>query len=132
MGLILVVVFILLPLVELTLFIVVAGWIGWLNAVLAILALSGCGILLLRRTGFRVANFLHAGTLRAEMMTDASWAMLAGWLLMLPGFLTSVAGILMLFPAVRRLLSRCFARCSPPPRPDIIEGEAHDITDKEE
>ena len=131
MGLILVVVFILLPLVELTLFIVVAGWIGWLNALLAILVLSGCGILLLRRTGFVVTNFLHAGTMRAETMTDAYWAMLAGWLLLLPGFVTSAAGLLLLFPPVRHLLTRRAVRRYPPQRPDIIEGEARDITDKE-
>ncbi len=105
MGPLLFLVFILLPLIELFLLVMVAGWIGWLNALGVLILLSVSGFVVLRRTGFAVNRSMRSGFLRGEDMTDAFWSMLAGWLLVVPGFGTAVIGLLLLLPPVRAFLA---------------------------
>jgi UPF0716 protein FxsA len=95
-----------LPIAEIVVFVAVAAQIGFLDAVLIQVACSLLGITLIRTAGDvrlgRLRGRLAAGTLRTAQPdgTDLT-RLLAGVLLLVPGFLTDALGALMLVPAVR-------------------------------
>lgn len=101
---------VLLPLIEIALFILVGGWIGvWPTLGLIVLsALAGMAVV--RRQGQGALNDMRR---RLETLGDPSapmahgaMIMMAGFLLMLPGFFTDAMGILLLIPPVRRFILR--------------------------
>jgi UPF0716 protein FxsA len=106
-----------LPFAELAVFIAVAAAIGFGYAVLLVLATSFAGAMLLRHGG-RV----HVARLRVvmgpqrihAMHADASGlaVLVCGILLLIPGFITDVAGVVLLIPALRRGLGRAFRRAA--------------------
>lgn len=99
---------ILYPLLELWLLIKVGGAIGALPVLGLILASAVIGFAVLRRVGWqtvsRVNQRLYRGeTPRRELLEGASTA-LGGVLLLLPGFIGDVVGLLLLLPAGGRWL----------------------------
>ena len=90
-----------LPMVELTAFIIVAVIIGLAWALLAQMACSFAGLLVLRHAGgthvARVRAALDEGRVTA-LSADGTGALtlLAGILLLIPGFITDLAGLLLL------------------------------------
>ena len=97
-----------LPILELAVFIAVAATIGFGWALSLILAGSLCGALILRRAGgghvARIRVALDHGSLTA-LQTDA-WGgstLLAGILLLIPGFITDIVALLLLGGSLRRL-----------------------------
>lgn len=105
--------FLLLPLLEIAGFVLVGGWIG-LGPTLALVILTSLlGIVVLRRQGEGLAFDLRGdlGRMRDPVSPVAHRAMksLAGMLLILPGFLTDLAGLALLVPAVRRLIMAAVA-----------------------
>lgn len=134
--------FIILPLVEIYLFIQIGGFIGALATVVCVVITALLGVSLLRAQGFQtMAKFqqqLAMGELPAETMLEGVALLIGGALLLTPGFLTDALGLLCLLPFTRRaiiraLLSRLnvrsfagFVRGSSPDSRDnrIIEGEA--------
>jgi len=105
--------FLALPLIEIALFVTVGGWLGlWLT--LAIVMGSGvAGVLVIRWQGLHAAEGfrLAAQVRRSPMGQVAGSALLvvAGFLLILPGFLTDTIGLLLLLPPVRKLVIGVFA-----------------------
>jgi UPF0716 protein FxsA len=100
--------FLLLPLVEIALFIVVGRAIGLFPTLaLVILAAIG-GALLLRQQGLGVVERLRsnvsAGTLPARSVFDTLVFGFAGLLLIVPGFLSDIAALVLLLPSVRNWL----------------------------
>jgi UPF0716 protein FxsA len=100
-----------LPVAETALFILVAAIIGGIWALALTLATSLIGIWVLRRTGRgRIARFRVAvadtNVTWIEANTPGFLSVLAGLLLLLPGFLTDVIGAALLIAPVRR---RCAA-----------------------
>lgn len=96
-----------LPLLELAAFIAVVATIGFGWALSLILAGSLCGALILRRAGdghvTRIRVALDHGSLSA-LQTDA-WGgatLLAGILLLIPGFITDIVALLLLLGSLRR------------------------------
>jgi UPF0716 protein FxsA len=96
-----------LPILELTVFIAVAATIGFGWALSLILAGSLCGALILRRAGgghvARIRVALDHGSFTA-LQTDA-WGgltLLAGILLLIPGFITDIVALLLLAGSLRR------------------------------
>jgi UPF0716 protein FxsA len=99
--------FILVPTVELALLIEVGRAIGT-PGTLGIIVLTGAvGASLARRQGLRVLRDLQAetaaGRLPADSLVDGAIILLAGALLITPGILTDVFGFLCLVPATRTL-----------------------------
>jgi UPF0716 family protein affecting phage T7 exclusion len=94
-----------LPIAEIVVFVLVAMALGFWAALLLVLTTSMLGWLLLRLAGqahvTRVRN-----TRTIELTADATGRglalALAGILLLLPGFITDVVGLLVLLPATRR------------------------------
>lgn len=101
------------PALELVAFICVAIAVGFTNAFFLMLLMSFVGLLVLRHFGdvrrFRAA----AGGAGATATTFGKPGMapgLGGILLLIPGFVTSVLGVAVLFPASRRWLLAAFRR----------------------
>lgn len=117
-----------LPVAELVVFIIVATSIGFGLALLLVVAGSLAGGLLLRHAGgnhmarVRVAmnEGLHRGTFTA-LQTDSTGAatLFAGILLLIPGFITDVMGLVLLISPLRRALAEQFG-ASPPGRVDGV------------
>ena len=132
-----------LPAAELFAFFLMAALIGWLCAAGLFIATSIVGALLLRRFGradldrLRTA-FARDGIRALHLETPGMATMLAGILLIFPGFITDLLGAALLLPAVRRWAAAklaTFARSSRrTPRDDrVIElepGEWHQIPDR--
>lgn len=97
--------FLLLPMAEIATFIVVGREIG-VAATLGLLLLSGIiGALLLRAQGIGVLRKLQSASRTGEnpgrQIVHGAMIVIAAFLLILPGFLTDIVGILMFIPAVR-------------------------------
>ena len=155
MPLLLVLIFIVVPIAELALIIQVGQEIGVVWTIAILVADSILGSLLMRSQGraawrrFNVA--LQAGRPPAREVLDGVLVIFGGALLLTPGFLTDVLGLLLLIPptraVVRRILAHRFADrmiasatrrgppgFGPPPgrpggqaRPGDVEGTAVDV-----
>ncbi len=105
---------VLVPLTELWLLIEVGRAIGALPTVLILVGQAVLGGWLIRRTGRRawqsVNEAYRTGQLPSTDVGRASWVLLGGALLMLPGFLTDVAAAGALIPGTRRLVARAASR----------------------
>ncbi len=114
-----------LPLAELAVFIAVASSIGFAWALLLVLGTSLAGGLMLRHAGgshiARVRAALDQGSFTA-LQADGSGSLilLAGILLLIPGFITDIVGLLLLIAPLRRALGAVFGRGQPPPRGDGV------------
>ncbi|MBT9372802.1 FxsA family protein [Rhizobium sp. CSW-27] len=99
-----------LPLAEIAGFVVVGQWLG-LWPTLALVILSGiAGTMLLRIQGLDVLRQINAegraGRVPGEAIVHGALIVFGSILLVLPGFLTDIAGILLFIPAFRRLIWR--------------------------
>ena len=106
--------FILVPLVELYLLLKLGALIG-AGPTLALVILTGIlGGTLARRQGFvvlrRIRQDLQAGILPTEPLIDGLFILAGGLLLLTPGLLTDVAGFLALVPPSRKLFKRWIKR----------------------
>lgn len=108
LGLVLLAAFIGVPLLEIALFIKVGGWIG-LGPTLALIVLTAViGAWMLRHQGIsvlmRAQRQLAEGSLPVAEVFEGLCLVIAGALLLTPGFFTDAIGALLLVPAVRRAL----------------------------
>ena len=127
---------ILIPVVEIYLFIKIGSQIGALNTILLIFATAIIGIFYARYEGL---NTLKSGFMQIvknelpiyEIISGAAIAF-AALLLIIPGFATDVLGFLMIIPFSRKLilgnLSNKFKKKSNE-RKNFIDGEFEDIED---
>ena len=96
---------ILVPVAELIVMFKVAGAFGWLETLSVLVLISVVGAWLVRRQGLamvmRIQRELSAGKVPTKSVVDGLLLLVAGAFLMTPGFLTDVAGILLLFPPTR-------------------------------
>jgi UPF0716 protein FxsA len=107
-----------LPFAELAAFVAVATALGFLSAVALQMAISLGGLMLLRHAGgahiSRVRTALNSGSVTALRADGTgSLTLLAGILLLIPGFITDVVGLVV-------LLSTLFRGPPPPPPNDGI------------
>jgi UPF0716 protein FxsA len=104
----------LLALAEIVLFVLVAHWIGLGATILLTLLTSALGWSLLARQGMRALGELRdrARTRQpaGRELGDAGLVAAGGALMLLPGFLGDVLGLLCLLPVTRRPLRALLAR----------------------
>jgi UPF0716 protein FxsA len=116
----------LLTLAELVVFVLVAQWIGLGWTILATLATSALGWYLLARQGMRALGELRerARTRQApgRELGDAGLVALGGLLMVLPGFLGDLIGLLCLLPGTRRPIRALLARYVLARLPDRARG----------
>ncbi|MGH2746354.1 MAG: FxsA family protein [Actinomycetota bacterium] len=98
----------LVPLAELWVIVQVAQGIGVLNAIGLLLLVSVAGAWLLKQQGMATWRRLQATLQRGEMptgeVTDGAMILLGGALLLTPGFITDVVGLVLLVPVTRTAL----------------------------
>ncbi len=128
---------ILIPIVEIYLFIEIGGKIGALFTISLIFLTAVIGIYYVRYEGF---NTLRSGMGQLmknelpvyEIVSGAALAF-AAVLLIIPGFATDVIGFLLIFPLTRKLILNKFSTKISKEKKineDFIEGESEDIDDK--
>ncbi|MEZ6115552.1 MAG: FxsA family protein [Pirellulaceae bacterium] len=103
----LLILFVVVPLVELLLLIQLSGLITWPYTILIAIVTGIIGTSLARRQGFntlrRIQAELNDGGMPTTSVVDAFMIFAAGLLLMTPGILTDVLGFSLLVPACRSL-----------------------------
>ncbi len=150
MGILLLAAFIGVPIVEIAVFIEVGGALGlWptlglvvLTAVLGTWQLRAQGLATLMRAREQVER----GALPTRELFDGACLLVAGALLLTPGFITDAVGFLLFFPPVRDILLGLLARhvqtrmqtrvfvdgeevSSGGPNGPVIDGEYQDVTE---
>lgn len=132
--------FVVLPIAELYTIIRMSDYIGFLNTLGVILLVAVLGSYLVKREGLRVwrrfNESIASGRVPTSDIVDGVLILAAGALLVTPGFLSDVFGLLMLFPptrvAFRSLVMRrsrkkvIVIRTVIPPG-DVIDTDATDI-----
>ncbi len=107
-------IFIVLPLIEIAVFVIVGSHIGVLATVGLVIASSILGGVLLRIQGFgilaRLRQSMDRGGEPGRELVHGFMVMLAGLLLFLPGFVTDVIGLILFIPPVRDMAWRFLKR----------------------
>jgi UPF0716 protein FxsA len=147
MGLLILLMFIGIPILEITLFIDVGERIGLFNTLLLVILTAIAGTTLLKWQGLsvldRARECLHGNRFPMEEVFDGLCLIFAGALLLTPGFITDTLGFLMFFSTFRHILksfgSRFIAKranihmsdANPSQSTDngIIDGDYQDITE---
>ena len=145
MPILLVALFIVVPIAELAVIIQVGQAIGVWWTIGILVADSILGSLLMRSQGRvswrRFNEAVRAGRIPAREVADGVLVIFGGALLLTPGFLTDVLGLLLLLPPTRAVIRRVFLReamrrmtvsmasatVRPPRREDDVEGTAVDV-----
>jgi len=108
--------FLVVPIVEVALFVVVGGRIGvgWTLAVVVATAVFGSWMVTRqgRETWLRFREELASGVYPGRSLAHGALIVVAGTLLLTPGFLTDAVGLLLLLPPVREAVRRWILRRS--------------------
>lgn len=99
-----------MPLLEISLFIQVGGIIGVLPTIALIILTAVIGVSLMRLQGVmtltRIREKLNRDEIPADDMIEGLLLLVAGALLLAPGFFTDLLGFALLIPLIRRPLAR--------------------------
>ena len=102
--------FVLLPIIEIALFIQVGGVIGVLPTILLVLLSAVLGVAVMRRQGALAMLDMQRAMQEfrdpTRPMAHGALIMLAGGLMVVPGLFTSTLGLLLLIPPLRDLVLR--------------------------
>jgi len=105
----LILLFLLVPLIEIYLLIEIGSAIGAVATILLVIFTAVVGAYLLRLQGFatfrRVQANMAEGILPAQELIEGLILLIAGVLLLTPGFFTDIAGFIFLIPAARKWIS---------------------------
>jgi len=125
--------FILVPIIEIYLLITVGGFIGVWPTVLLIILTAIIGTHLLRAQGLatlqKMQETLQQGQLPAFALLEGIFILIGGALLLTPGFFTDAVGFICLIPIFRKYLVFWMTKRlqiyqhEVPRGPEIIEGE---------
>ena len=104
----LLIIFIILPIIEISIFIQIGGFVGTFNTILIIFLTAAVGVYFVRQQGFRtfqkISSELQNQQIPVQGMFDGLVILIAGILLVTPGFLTDIIGFLGLIPYTRVFL----------------------------
>jgi UPF0716 protein FxsA len=125
-----------LPLIEIALFVQIGGAIGLWGTLAIVIASGILGVNLLRAEKYRAFSDVQSALSRnadaATPLAHGAMRMIAGILLIVPGFLTDIFGLLLLIPglrsaALRRVIGNAVwvraSQKSNARRDDVIDGE---------
>lgn len=94
-----------IPVIEIAIFIQVGGLIGIFPTLALVLLMTMAGTMLVRsqgaQTGSRLRRALAEGSDPSNALAHAAMILLAGALLVIPGFFTDLIGLTLLIPQVR-------------------------------
>ena len=130
---------ILIPAIEIYLFIKIGSQIGALTTILLIFTTAIIGVYYAKYEGI---NTLKSGFLQLSKKQTPAYEVLSGAaiafaavLLILPGFATDLVGFLLIFPLSRKLIFKNFKRKfknKEDVKKNFIEGEFEDIEDEDD
>jgi UPF0716 protein FxsA len=97
--------FLAIPISEIALFVIVGGQIGVLTTIGLVVVSAVAGSILMRWQGMkalaRIQKEIAANRVPGKELVQGVMILLAGLLLMMPGFLTDMLGLLLFIPPVR-------------------------------
>lgn len=103
-------VFISIPLIEIVLFIEIGSRLGTLPTLLIVALTAVLGATLAHREGlktwWRIQEKLYNGVMPDDELLDGLLILLAGAVLLTPGFLTDVVGFMLLYAGTRQVAKR--------------------------
>jgi UPF0716 protein FxsA len=106
--------FIIVPLIELYILIKIGSYIGGLNTVLLVVLTAMLGAFLARLEGLRtlqqIQSSLSQGQIPAEELIDGVLILVGGIMLITPGVLTDLFALVLLFPFTRMFFKRWLRR----------------------
>ncbi len=106
----LLILFIVVPIIEIAILVKIGTLIGFWPTMLIVIATGITGAMLARMQGFlvfnRIRTELQMGRMPAEELIDALLVLIGGILLLTPGLLTDLIGFLMLIHWSRKLLKK--------------------------
>ena len=126
------IIFMLVPIVEMWILIEVGGWIGALPTIALVVLTATLGLSLLKRQGLSTLlsarRKMDEGSIPASELVSGVMIAVGGALLLTPGFATDAIGFALLIPQTRQwLLFKLIDRY----RDKItIEGEFHRVDDR--
>ena len=140
-------IFIVLPVIEISLFIQFGDALGTVNTILLIFLTAGIGVYLVRQQGFNTLRKMQSEIQNQELpvrsLFDGFVILISGILLLIPGFFTDVIGFMGLIPVTRFFIGKTliglffknrsnFAYKSKQDINDPIEGEFEEMDNKDE
>ena len=128
---------ILIPVIEIYLFIKIGSQIGAITTILLIFTTAIVGVYYARYEGLNTlkSGFLQLSKNEApayEIISGAAIA-IAALLLIIPGFATDILGFLIIFPITRKFIFNKFAKNIKPKKSEknnFIDGDFEDIEDE--
>ena len=100
--------FTIIPIVEIYLLIEIGSIFGVLTAITLVILTGSLGAFMARMQGlqtlFRIQGSLREGRMPSRELLDALLIVIAGLVLLTPGFLTDSAGFLLLIPTTRNTI----------------------------
>lgn len=121
--------FLAFPLLEIIVFLAVADAIGFFGALAACILMGFLGVFLIQKQGLdgflRAQSQMRGGKMPLRDLFNALCVVIAGFLFILPGFISDVIAILLLIPNFREKMRGFLSpRMETAPRdPDIIDVE---------
>ena len=131
---------ILIPVIEIYLFIKIGSQIGAFNTISLIFLTAIIGVAYARYEGFNTLKSGVSGLMKNEIpiyeLISGATLAFAAILLILPGFATDSLGILLVFPYTRKIIIKYFSKnfykkTNNIKQKNFIDGEYKDLDDKE-
>jgi UPF0716 protein FxsA len=101
--------FTLIPVIELSLLIEIGSYIGILNTIVIVILTAIIGAYMVRMEGmgvmYRIQKSMQEGMFPGEELISAAMILVAGALLLTPGFFTDIIGFLMVIPVTRKYIT---------------------------
>ncbi len=110
MGLYIIAAILLLPLIEISVFIWIGGMIGVFPTILLTVVTALAGTLMLRQQGLsllvKMQKEVDAGRTPGSEVMQGAMIVMASILLLIPGFVSDAIGLLLFIPPVREVLAK--------------------------
>jgi UPF0716 protein FxsA len=102
--------FTIIPIIELAILIKLGSYLGVFNTVLIVILTAIVGAYMVRLEGigvmYRIQKSMQEGVFPEEELITGAMILVAGALLLTPGFFTDVLGFIMVFPASRNIIKK--------------------------
>ena len=125
-------IFTIVPVIELTLLIKVGSYIGAINTILVVILTAAIGAYMVKMEGigimYRIQKNMQEGIFPGDDLISGMMILVAGALLLTPGFFTDIIGFVMLVPVSREFIKKIakqYIKKKMPP-PDEIEIDISD------
>ena len=124
----------LIPIIEIYLFIKIGSQIGAFNTISLIFVTAIIGVYYAKYEGLNTLKSAIKQIVRNEIpiyeIVSGAALAFAALLMILPGFLTDIIGLLIIFPWTRKMFLKKISKKNYKNKKNFIEGEYEDIDDK--